>query len=141
MSYLPEGTPLPNPGPDDRPYWEFCAKQELRIQCCTNCCRFRHPPAPFCASCGSGEMEWKQVSGNGSVFSYTVAHYATHPALKSALPYNIVVVMLDDADDVRIISNVVDVEPSEMKIGMPVRLVWEPLADGGCAPRFRRAGA
>jgi len=141
MSYLPDDTPLPNPGPDDRPYWDFCAKRELRIQRCTSCGRFRHPPQPFCAKCGSGDVEWKQVSGNGTVFSYTVAHYATHPALKPALPYNIAIVMLDDADDIRIISNVIDVGPTDMKIGMPVKLVWEPLAGGGYAPRFQQAGA
>ncbi len=53
------------------------------------------------------------------------------------MPYNISVVMLDDTDDIRIISNVIDVAPADMKIGMPVKLVWEPFAGGGYAPRFR----
>ena len=141
MSYLPADTPLPNPGPDDRPYWDFCSKRELRIQRCTNCGRFRHPPMPFCAVCGSGDTEWELVSGNGTIFSYTVVHYPTHSALKAAVPYNIAIVLLDDTDDVRIISNVVDARSDDLEIGAPVCVVWEELADGGYAPRFRLNGA
>jgi uncharacterized OB-fold protein len=137
-AYLPQDMPVPEPTPDDRPFWEACARRELRIQCCTDCGRFRHPPAPFCADCRSPQTAWKEVSGDGTVFSYTIAHFATHPALRDALPYNIAVVLLDGTGDVRLISNVVDVPPEGMAIGLPVRLVWEPTRDGGYLPRFAR---
>ncbi len=66
---------------------------------------------PACFNCGSMETEWAQVPGTGTVFSYTIVHHPAHPAVKSAVPYNIVVVHLDEADDVRIVSNVIDVPP------------------------------
>lgn len=139
MSYLPKGTPLPQANPDDQPYWDFIGKRELRIQRCAACGRFRHPPMPFCAKCGSGETQWAAVPGSGSVFTYTIAHYATHPALKDAVPYNIAVVHLDSADDVRIVSNVIDAKPEEMKVGLRVKLVWDDNGEGLPLPRFCKA--
>lgn len=140
MSYLPEGTPLPTPTPDDQAYWDFIDRRELRIQRCTGCARFRHPPMPNCPYCRSSRFDWQPVSGKGTVFTYTIVRHAAHPALKLALPFNVAVIMLDDADDVRIVSNVVDTAPDEIGIGMPVELVWEPREDGGWLPRFRKRG-
>jgi uncharacterized OB-fold protein len=139
MSYLPQGTPLPQPNPDDQPYWGFCSRRELRIQRCIQCGRFRHPPMPLCAVCGSGETEWAAVPGTGTVFSYTIVHHPTHRALKSAVPYNVVVVHLDDADDVRIVSNVIDAAPEEISIGLRVTLAWDEAEGGSFLPRFRKA--
>lgn len=140
MSYLPEGTPLPTPTPDDQAYWDFIGRRELRIQRCAECARFRHPPMPNCPHCRSSRFDWQPVSGTGTVFTYTIVRHAAHPALKAALPFNVAVIMLDDADDVRIVSNVVDAAPDEIGIGMPVELVWEPREDGGWLPRFRKSG-
>lgn len=138
MSYLPDGVPLPQPTPDDREYWQYIRERELRIQRCADCGRFRHPPMPCCPSCRSEAVAWVPVSGRGEVFSYTIVHYAPHPALKDAVPFNVAVVLLEDAGDVRIVSNVVDVPPDEMRVGLPVSLVWEPAEDGGWLPRFAR---
>lgn len=136
MTYFPQGIPLPQPNPDDQPYWEACANRELRFQRCANCGRFRHPPMPTCGVCGSGNVEWKAVPGTGTVFSYTIVHHPAHKALKSAVPYNVVVVHLDDADDVRIVSNVIDASPREISVGLRVALVWDEIEDGMFLPRF-----
>ncbi|MBI4182801.1 MAG: Zn-ribbon domain-containing OB-fold protein [Proteobacteria bacterium] len=139
MAYLPEGTPLPAADLDDSPYWEGCRRRELRIQRCADCGRFRHPPSPVCPACRSFGAEFVEVPGTGTVFTYTVAHHPVHPALKAAVPYNIAVVLLDGAGDVRLVSNVVDARPGEMAVGMRVRLRWEPTSDGSYLPRFEKA--
>jgi uncharacterized OB-fold protein len=139
MSYLPDAMPLPPPGPDDAPFWEACARRELRVTRCTNCGAFRHPGTPVCAQCRSTAFDWPEVSGTGTVFSYTIAAHPTHAALKGHGPYNIAVVHLDGAGDVRLVSNVMDVPPEEMAIGMRVRLHWDELSDGSLLPRFVRA--
>lgn len=94
---------------------------------------------PFCATCGSGGLEWAQVSGNGTVFSYTIVHHPAHPALKTAVPFNVVVVLIDDADDVRIVSNVIDAALDEISVGLRVALVWDEVEGGMFLPRFRKA--
>ena len=139
MSYLPKGTPVPQATPDDAAYWDFCARRELRFQRCKACGRFRHPPMPACFNCGSMETEWAQVPGTGTVFSYTIVHHPAHPAVKPAVPYNIVVVHLDEADDVRIVSNVIDVPPEQIAVGLRVTLAWDEIEGGMFLPRFRKA--
>lgn len=139
MSYLPMDTPLGTPGPDEAPFWAACQGSELRIQCCAACGLHRHPPGPFCPRCRSEACHWDHVPGTGSVFSYTVVHHSAHPALKQAVPYNISVIVLDGADTVRLVSNVVDVPPEDMAIGLRVQVVWQDAAEGRILPRFRRA--
>ncbi len=140
MAYFPEGMPLPQPADrDELPFFEACKRKELVIQRCADCRRFRHPPVPVCAHCGSFKTEWAKVPGTGTVFSFTVAYHPVHPALRDAVPYNVAYILLDEADDVRLVSNVMDAKPEEMRIGLRVRLEWDPTSDGSFLPRFRKA--
>lgn len=137
MSYLPEGMPSPHATIDDAPFWQACQERRLVIRHCESCHQFFHPPLPVCQKCGSSHLSWRPVSGRGTVYSYTIGHYAVHPSLKAHGPYNVAVVLLDDADDVRLVSNVVDAEPPVLKIGLPVTVCFEPAGDGTLLPRFR----
>lgn len=138
MSYLPADFAVPNALPHELAFWEYCERRELRIQQCLDCGRFRHPPQPVCARCRSTRAQWTQVSGDGEVYTYTIVHHAATPALREALPYNVAIVLLEGADDVRLTSNVVDVSPEEMRVGLRVKLVWES-AGGRSLPRFKKA--
>jgi uncharacterized OB-fold protein len=75
------------------------------------------------------------------VFSYTIVHHAVHPALADHLPYNVVLVELPDAGGVRLISNVVDVPATDLRVGLEVEVVFEDLDEATTLPRFRRARA
>jgi len=140
VSYLPENMPSPRPTLDDAPYWQACQERRLVIRYCEQCAHFFHPPLPNCPRCSSTQLTWKQVSGRGTIYTYTVGHYAVHPSLKGHPPYNVCVVLLDDADDVRLVTNVVDVAPEALEIGLPVQVCFEPSGDGTLIPRFRRRG-
>ncbi|MBI2864600.1 MAG: OB-fold domain-containing protein [Chloroflexi bacterium] len=139
MPYLPAEIPLPQPTVDDAPFWEACKRQELVIQRCKNCGTFRHMPMPVCYNCQSFDFEWAKVSGEGTVYSYANVTYPTHPALKDRVPFNIVVVELPDAGNVRMTSNVVDTPFEELYIGMPVEVVFEEVTEQITLPRFKRA--
>jgi uncharacterized OB-fold protein len=138
MSYLPSDFAVPAPLPHEVPFWEYCERRELRIQQCASCGRFRHPPQPVCALCRSTKSQWTQVGGDGEVYTYTIVHHAATPSLREAVPYNVAIVLLDGADDVRLTSNVIDVPPGEMRVGLRVKLAWE-TAGGRLLPRFRKA--
>jgi uncharacterized OB-fold protein len=75
------------------------------------------------------------VTGHGEVYTYTLVHRPI--AAGQELPYAIVVIALEGAGGVRIISNLVDVEPAELAIGLPVELVWEDMSEDLAIPRFR----
>ncbi|MEP9378681.1 OB-fold domain-containing protein [Aquabacter sp. CN5-332] len=138
-TYLPSALPAPQPDLDDLPFWEFCKARELRIQECADCGTLRHPPMPACPVCRSMRTSWRAVPGTGSVYSFTICHYSAHASLKETVPYNVSVILLDETPDIRIVSNVIDVPPEEMAIGLRVELAWEEHADGFVLPRFRRA--
>ena len=135
-TYLPAEIADLHPDEISQGYWESCARRQLSIQQCTDCKTFRHLPTPTCPNCQSFNWEYTPVSGNGTVFSYTVAHHSVHPALGDKVPYNIVLVNLDDAP-VRLVSNLVGVEIDHVEIGMAVEVTWEEQAPGTVIPRFR----
>jgi uncharacterized protein len=131
------GMPLPAITDDTRPFWDACRREELVIQQCTACDAFRHPPSPVCWRCRSFAHRWAPVSGHGTVFSHATVHRAFLPELEGRVPYVVVVVALDDAPGVRVISNLVDAEPGEVAIGSPVEVVFAALTPEVTVPHFR----
>ena len=123
---------------DTRPFWESCRRRVLAIQRCADCATFRHPPTPICFRCRSFKHEWVPVSGRGTVFTYAVVARAFVPGLP--VPHNVVVVALEDAPGVRLVSNVVDADPVALRIGLPVEVVFEDVSADVTVPRFRVRG-
>jgi hypothetical protein len=138
MAYLAELAAL-HPDVHTREFWTWCARRELRSQRCGACGRFRQPPRPGCPHCGDTRTEWVPVAGRGRVFSFTIVHHAALPALAADVPYNVATVEFDDAPGVRLVTNVLDAKPDELRIGMDVVLAWDGPAPGVVLPRFRRA--
>jgi uncharacterized OB-fold protein len=122
-----------------RPFWEACARRELRLQRCAACGRFRHPPLPGCPHCGSSASEWPLLSGRGRLFSFTIVHHPALPGLQGDVPYNVIVVELEDAPGARLISNLLDVPPSGVRIGLAVEVAWDEVRADLVFPRFRPA--
>jgi len=135
--YFPPGVPLPAITDDTRPFWDACRARRLVAQRCTGCGAFRHPPAPVCWRCRTFPHEWVTLSGRGTVFSHAVVHRAFLPELASHVPYTIVVVALDGAPGVRLVSNLVDAAPAELRTGLDVEVVFEEVAPEITVPRFR----
>jgi hypothetical protein len=138
MSYLPEDLATPVPTLDNQEWWEACRRGELVFQRCTSCQALRHPPSPACPSCHRLECEWQRSAGRGRVYSFTWVHHVYLPSLKDRVPYNVTIVTLDDAPGVRLITNVVDVNPADLAVGLAVEIVWEESGDF-VLPRFRPA--
>ena len=143
-TYLPEGIPLPAPDPSgfDAPFWEACKRHELVVQRCTKCGTFRHTPEVVCWNCRSFDSEWHKVSGKATVYSHMNVVYPVHPVLRERVPFNVVLVELDDAPGVRMVGNLVEVDYDDIRIGMPVEVVFEdrPEADDVTLPLWKRAG-
>lgn len=123
--------PLPELTPETGFFWTSGEDGVLRFQHCAACERFLHPPGPACPHCG-GETEVKPVSGRATVVGFTVNHQQWLPDM--APPYVIGLVALDDDPLVRLTTLIVDAEPDDVGIGLPVSVrfeqhedVWLPL--------------
>ena len=109
------------------PYWQGAQRHELLIQHCGSCDVHIFPPRAHCPQCGAGELSWQQVSGRGTVYTYTVAHRPPHPVFADQCPMVIAVVEL--AEGPRLMTNIVGCEPDAVSVGMAVEADFEPIDD------------
>ncbi|RPK94281.1 MULTISPECIES: bifunctional MaoC family dehydratase N-terminal/OB-fold nucleic acid binding domain-containing protein [Streptomyces] len=115
--------PRPVINRDNAGFWEGVAEHRLLIQRCTDCATLRLPWLPGCNACGGAEWDTVEASGEGTVFSHVVMHHPPFPAFSPAGeggPYAVALVEL--AEGVRIVSNVIGVPYDKVRVGMPVRL-------------------
>ena len=129
--------PLPEPTLDSQPYWDGLSEHRLLLQSCARCKKIRHYPRPVCDNCYSMDCAWTEASGKGTVHSWTVSHHAFHPGFKGDVPYVEVTVDLDEG--VRIQSLLVDGASEDLRIGMPVEVVFEDVTRNTTMAFFRRA--
>ncbi|MER6272046.1 bifunctional MaoC family dehydratase N-terminal/OB-fold nucleic acid binding domain-containing protein [Streptomyces sp900105755] len=145
LKYAPAGRPAkapPRPRPvvnrDNAGFWEGVAGERLLIQRCTGCGTLRHPWLPGCNACGSLDWDTVESSGEGTVWSYVVMHHPPFPAFDP--PYAVGLIEL--AEGVRMVGNVVGVPYDKVRIGLPVRVEFRRYEDeggGSTLPVFRAA--
>lgn len=130
-TYLPSGLPLPAPSPDglDAAFWAATRRHELVVQRCNACQTFQFGPEWICHRCHSFDVGWQRVSGRGRIYSWERVWHPVHPALKDACPYLVVLVELPDADNVRMVGNLLGDPLQEVVIGAPVEAVFEDHPD------------
>lgn len=137
--WFPDDMPVPAASRETLPWWQAAAEHRLVVQVCRRCGRTRHPPGPLCPACRSSDLGWRELSGRGTVYTYTIVRRAFVPSLAERLPYVVVVVELDGGGGARLLSNLVDVGPETVRVGMPVEVVWEDVGPDLALPRFRPA--
>jgi uncharacterized OB-fold protein len=123
MSLDEKFLPTPADVPEfHKPFWEALKARRLVVQTCENGHR-RFVPTEICHHCGSQEWTWEPMTGKGRVYTYTVIHRGPIPAYQKDAPYVIAHVEMDEG--VRMISNLIGIEPAEVRVGMPVEVVYE----------------
>ncbi|HEX4090335.1 MAG TPA: OB-fold domain-containing protein [Trebonia sp.] len=127
----------PQLSPDTEFFWAGTRVGELRIQHCEACGALRHPPGPMCPACGEAVGGSHVVAdGTGEVYSYVVHH---HPPVPGKTP-PFVVALVQLPEGVRILGELLGVQPDEVEIGMPVRVSFERVDDELTLPAWRPAG-
>jgi uncharacterized protein len=122
---LPEGAkprPRPVPDADTAPYWEAAAQGRLVVQRCRSCDHAQLYGRYHCTACG-GPVAWDEASGRGTVYSFTIIRQQFSRSFRHLLPY--VVALVDLEEGPRIMTNVVGVEPSDLRVGMPVQVRFD----------------
>lgn len=122
-----------------RPFWDAAKQDRLVVPRCASCGTFRLPPAPVCYECQSDGVEWVELPGTGTVYTYMVVHHPLHPDLAAVCPYVSGVVELDGTQGAgaRMLVNIIDCDPGEIAIGTRVRIVFEHVNEEMSTPRFR----
>ncbi|MGV0793544.1 Zn-ribbon domain-containing OB-fold protein [Mycolicibacterium sp. XJ1819] len=144
MSAPPAALATPLPGEhvriavnkDTEPFWQAAKERRLVAPQCAECGTFRLPPTPFCPDCQSKNVNWVELRGDAIVYSFAVVHGIPGMPDLTVVP---AVVDLPDAPGARLVSNIVDVDPADVAIGMALRVDFSPIADGWLLPVFRAA--
>ena len=127
--------PLPVADEETKPFWEYTKKHELRVQRCQGCGKLYYPVNPICPHCLHMGADWAKLSGKGTVYSFIIAQRRYHPAVP--VPYVVAIIELEDG--IRMISNVVECKPEDVRVGMPVEVVFDDLSPEFSLPKFKPA--
>ena len=136
MSPLPhEAIDFDEFAPDDldRAFWEGCQRGEFLLQRCPRSGRWQWP-AGADPETGS-DLEWRPASGRGTIHTFTIIHKVFRPEYAARVPYNVIVVELEEGPFFH--SNLIECENSEIRVGMPVEVVFETREGEMTLPRFR----
>ncbi|WP_416877527.1 Zn-ribbon domain-containing OB-fold protein [Litorimonas sp.] len=118
---------LPEITPENAPFWQGGKDGNLRIAKCNDCSVYIHPPKNFCPKCHSRSVSSHAVSGQGRIASYTVNYQKWLPDLET--PYVVAIVELIEQEGLRFVTRIVDCDPMEIRIGLPVMVTFENHED------------
>jgi uncharacterized OB-fold protein len=129
--------PAPLLTEDNRFFWEAAREGRLVAQRCSSCGRLLHPPRPMCPDCLSIEIEVVELSGLGSVYSYTVVHHPQNPRFE----YPLVAALVDLDEGIRLVSNLVGEAARAPAIGLQVHVAFAPTDRDYKVPVFELRGS
>jgi uncharacterized OB-fold protein len=130
--------PVPEPDEVTAFFWDAAREGRLEIQRCGSCELYQYPPDVACVHCQGTGLTPAQVSGRGSLYSYTIVDRAFHAGFAGQLPYVIGLVELAEQPGLRLLANIVDVVPEQLKVGLPLEVTFEARRDVAL-PQFRPA--
>ncbi len=126
MAYL---KPLPAITPEYERFWAGLKSHEFLVPKCPDCGHYNWSPYPACRSCLSTNQEWTRVSGEGSLYTFTVVHRGPG-AFSAETPYIMAVAELKERPRaVLVMSNLIDCRPEDVQIGMPIKIVYEDIPE------------
>lgn len=125
---------LPSVEDETRPYWEAAKAGRLLIKKCNGCGEVHHYPRPFCPSCWSEDVEWQEVSGNGTLYTYSIVFRNDLPPFDQWGAYVPAIVELDEGP--RLMTNIIDAPTDSLRVGMRVEVRYRDLTDEWAAPVF-----
>jgi len=129
--------PIPSPDPATAEFFRAAKQGKLLIKHCPACGRNLLPQREQCPNCLNRQLQWREASGKGTIYSFVIQHQVLHPAFKDEVPFNIITVELDEGP--RLQSNLVGAANSDIEVGARVEAVFEHLSDEVAVPKFRLA--
>jgi uncharacterized protein len=128
---------LPTPEGDTIEFWDAAREERLLIRHCLDCDAYSYYPRPFCPKCWSEHIDWYQAGGEGTLYTWSVIYNNDQPPFRDRVPY--VAAIVDLAEGPRMMTNVVDCPFDELRVGMALRVTFQPISDDYTIPVFVRA--
>lgn len=123
--------PDPNPNPETAAFWEATKDGKLMLRHCGDCGKTHWYPRAICPYCFSDKSEWREASGRGTIYTFSVTRRADPP-------YAIAYVTLEEGPTM--ITNLVDCSFDDLTVGRSVELTFKQSEGGFAVPMFKPTG-
>ena len=127
--------PIPVPDNISQAFWEGSKAHKLLLQRCSDCGAYQSFPQSCCRKCLSENSEWTEASGKGKIYSFTVVHRPPSHTFEEDVPYVVAIVELDEGP--RIMSNIIKTDPGNIRVDMPVEVIFDDISPAISLPKFR----
>jgi len=122
-----------------KPFWDAALEHRLVVPQCTSCGTFRLPPSAFCWKCRAQQVDLVEHDGRGTVYAFTVVWHPLLPDLADTVPYAPAVVELPGTNGCRLVGAMTGAKPTDVHVGLDVRLEWRDVREGLTVPTWRPA--
>ena len=120
------------------------------LQRCRSCETFQHPPDRTCRFCPDEDMEWEEVSGKGTLYTYAIVTQGILGPWRGHDPYNVIQVLPDEVDPASVsvhnnatynvvYGNAVEVDNEDLEVGMAMEAVFDDVTDDVTILRWKPA--
>ena len=120
--------PSPIANTETQAFWDAARTGRFVLPTCTACRKAHWYPRAICPFCADGTIEWRDASGKGTIYTFSVMRRAKEP-------YVIAYVTL--AEGPTMMTNIVDCNFDALRIGQPVNVVFKETENGPPVPMFR----
>ncbi len=136
---MPTTQEKPRPLIDDltRPFWDAATEHRLVIQRCQDCRHFNHPPRPVCDACHSETLTFEQVSGRGTIYSFSVMYQPNVAGFGDELPYLNILIELEEQPQLFLVSYLPAVQREQVRVDGKVEVYFEDVDAELTLPKFR----
>lgn len=118
----PSTRPMPIPTPTTAPFWDALREHRIRIQYSPSSDRWVFYPRVLAPGTLADDLQWRDISGAGTLYTFTVSHRPVSPHFADDVPQILAVVQWDEGP--RFSTEIVDAAPDEVEVGMPVQPVF-----------------
>jgi len=119
---------------DAAPFWDATRERRFVLPWCDDCSQPFWYPRAVCPHCLSPAISWREASGRGEVYAFSIQHGPALPVFKDEVPY--VVALVDLEEGPRMMTNIVGCPPDQVAVGQKVVLRWDPVEDGRAVAVF-----
>lgn len=122
---------LPSPiiNAENELFWKAAQEDRFILKICKACSQYHYYPRTICPHCGSDNTEWKESSGDGLIYSYTV--------MRRGVEHSFAMAYITLSEGIKVLSHITDSDVDQLKIGQAVKLVFKPTQDGQKVALFK----
>jgi len=123
---------------ESAPFWDGCKEGRLRLRHCNPCDQAYYYPRNQCPRCWSRDVDWRDASRRGTVYSYSIVRENPGPPFRGMVPYGLVLVDLEEGPRMMVNWDL-DTPLDKLACDLAVEVTFRKVSDDLTLPQVRPA--